>query len=236
MNTVDKIPLILLPGLLCSPDLWAHQVENLADIADITVADMTRADSMAGMAEGILAGAPPQFALAGLSMGGYVAHEIMVTAPERVSRLALLDTSARADRPGQSSRRKELIELAHKGEFKGITDRLLPLFLHPDRLDDEDLTGRVKSMAGAVGLDAFLRQQKAIAGRVDRRADLARVDCPTLVLCGRDDILTRLAAHEEMATAIAGAKLVVIEDCGHLSTMERPDAVTAAMRDWLLGD
>jgi len=225
--------LILLPGLLCDAALWRHQVENLGDTAEITVADLTRDSTMAGMAEGVLAGAPARFALAGLSMGGYVAQQIMRTAPERVERLALLDTSARADNPEQSSRRRGLIELAHKGQFKGISPRLLPSFLHPDRLNDTALTEAVMAMAERVGRDAFLRQEEAIMGRIDGREDLRRIRCPTLVLCGAQDALTPPKAHEEIVAQIPQAKLVFVPECGHLSTMERPEQVTTAMREWL---
>lgn len=225
--------LFLLPGLLCDAALWRAQAEALSDIAEITVADFTTQDSMGDMAASVLDAAPARFAVAGLSMGGYVAHEIMRRAPERVTRLALLDTSARADTDEQRSRRRGLIELANKGEFKGITPRLLPLFLHPDRLEDAPLVDGVVAMTQRVGKDAFLRQQTAILGRPDSRDQLARYECPTLVLCGRQDALTPLAVSEEMADAIPGAELAVIEDCGHLATMERPDAVSAAMRRWL---
>ena len=230
---VKKTSLVLLPGLLCDRELWRRQIESLGDVASPWVADLTLDDSMAAMARRVLAAAPPVFALAGLSMGGYCALEIMRQAPARVTRLALLDTGARADSPEQTARRRGLIELAEKGDFKGVTPRLLPLFLHPDRLKDAELTGRVTAMAHRVGKDAFLRQQKAIMGRIDSRPYLARIACPTLLLCGRQDQLTPPALLEEMAAPIPGALLEVIEDCGHLSTMERPDAVDAALRIWL---
>ena len=230
---VKKTSLVLLPGLLCDRELWRRQIESLGDVASPWVADLTLDDSMAAMARRVLAAAPPVFALAGLSMGGYCALEIMRQAPARVTRLALLDTGARADSPEQTARRRGLIELAEKGDFKGVTPRLLPLFLHPDRLKDAELTGRVTAMAHRVGKDAFLRQQKAIMGRIDSRPYLARIACPTLLLCGRQDQLTPPALHEEMASLIPGALLEVIEDCGHLSAMERPDAVDAALRIWL---
>jgi len=230
---VKKTSLVLLPGLLCDRELWHRQIESLGDVASPWVADLTLDDSMAAMARRVLAAAPPDFALAGLSMGGYCALEIMRQAPARVTRLALLDTGARADSPAQTARRRGLIELAEKGDFKGVTPRLLPLFLHPDHLKDADLAGRVTAMAHRVGKDAFLRQQKAIMGRIDSRPYLPRVACPTLLLCGRQDQLTPPALHEEMAAQIPGALLEVIEDCGHLSTMERPDAVDAALRIWL---
>jgi pimeloyl-ACP methyl ester carboxylesterase len=225
--------LFLLPGLLCDAALWRAQSEGLADVADIAVADFTTQDSMAAMAASVLDAAPARFALAGLSMGGYVAHEVMRRAPERVVRLALLDTSARADTEEQRARRRGLIELAHKGEFKGITPRLLPLFLHPDRLDDAELVAEVTAMAQRVGKDAFLRQQAAILGRPDSRPRLTKYRCPTLVLCGRQDALTPLEVSEETVAAIPGAELVVVEDCGHLATFERPAEVTAALRRWL---
>lgn len=230
----EKTHLLLLPGLLCDRRLWAPQIDGLADIAEPTVADLTRDDSFAAMARRALAEAPPRFALAGLSMGGYVAQEIMRQAPERVTRLAVLDTTARADRPEQSQRRRDLIALSARGEFHGVTPRLLPTLIHPDRLDDAALVKTIVDMADAVGRDAFLRQETAILGRVDGRADLARIAVPTLVLCGRQDLLTPLGRHEEMAALIPNARLVVVEHCGHMTTLEQPDAVNAAMRDWLL--
>jgi pimeloyl-ACP methyl ester carboxylesterase len=229
----QKTALVLLPGLLCDQVLWRAQIRALDNVAEAEVADLTRDDSLEAMARRTLEAAPPRFALAGLSMGGYCALEMMRQAPERVERLALLDTGARADTPEQTARRRGLIELAEKGEFKGVTPRLLPLLIHPDRLEDAKLVGEVTAMAARVGKDAFLRQQMAIMGRIDSRPSLARIVCPTLVLCGRQDQLTPLALHEEMASLIAGARLDVIDHCGHLSSMERPEAVTAELRQWL---
>ena len=230
----QRIPLLLVPGLLCDAALWRHQAEHLGDIADISVGETTRDETMPAMAQRVLEHAPPVFALAGLSMGGYVCLEIMRQAPERVRRLALLDTAAIADDAARRKQRQDLITLAETGKFKGVTPRLLPLLIHPDRLDDAALTGEVMEMAGRVGKAAFLMQQKAILSRTDSRPGLGAIDVPTLVLCGRQDALTPVARHAEMASAIPGARLGVIEDCGHLSTMERPEAATALMRDWLL--
>jgi pimeloyl-ACP methyl ester carboxylesterase len=229
-----KTPLLLVPGLLCTADLWAHAVAHLADIADVNVTGEQREhDSMPAIAAAILARAPERFALAGLSMGGYVALEIMRQAPERVTRLALLDTSARADTPEQSARRRGLIELAQKGRFKGVTPRLLPLLVHPDRRADRPLLERIVKMAGEVGREGFLRQQRAIMDRADSRGGLARISCPTLVLCGRDDELTPPELAEEIAAGVGGARLALLDRCGHLSPMEMPEAVTAALREWL---
>lgn len=226
-------PLALLPGLLCDGALWRAQLEGLADRAICRVADFTSQDSMAAMAESVLAMMPDRFALAGLSMGGYVAFEVMRQAPERITRLALLDTSARPDTPEQLSRRRDLIALARKGDFKGVTAQLLPLLLNSAHVADQALADEVIAMAGRVGRDAFLRQQAAIMSRPDSRPDLVRIDCPTLVLCGRQDALTPPAWHTEIAAGIARSRLVVLENCGHLAPMERPAEVTAALVDWL---
>ncbi|HEV8014755.1 MAG TPA: alpha/beta fold hydrolase [Stellaceae bacterium] len=231
---MNKPSLAFIPGLLCDAALWRGQVEDLADMAEPWVGDVTRDDSVTAMAQRVLAAAPPgPLAIAGLSMGGYVAQAIARLEPQRVQRLALLDTSARADTPEQTARRRGLIELAEKGEFQGVTPRLLPVFLHPDRLGDEPLTAAVMAMTARVGKDAFLRQQRAIIGRIDNRPNLPAINCPTLVLCGRQDQLTPLALSEEMAALIPGARLAVIEDSGHLSTMERPWEVSVALRQWL---
>jgi pimeloyl-ACP methyl ester carboxylesterase len=230
----DKQNLLLLPGLLCDAVLWHHQRKYLDELAEITVADFTNDDSMADMAEAALARAPDQFALAGLSMGGYVALEIMRRAPERVTRLALLDTSAHGEMETQTKRRRELINMSMKGKFREVTQQNLPFLIHPDRQDDKALTEAIRKMAHHVGPDAFLRQQTAIMGRADSRDYLGRIKCPTLILCGRQDLLTPVEAHEEMAAGISTARLVIIEDCGHMTTMERPQAVTAFLRDWLL--
>lgn len=232
----EKIPLALLPGLLCDAALWQPQVEALAGVAEPRVADLTRQDSIAAMAASVLAAMPERFALAGLSMGGYVALEIMAQAPERVTRLALLDTRFQTDSAEDASRRRGLIELAEKGQFKGVTPRLLPLFIHTGRLDDAALTGTVTAMAERVGKDAFVRQQRAILGRRDHSGTLVAIRVPTLVLCGRQDVLTPLADHQALAAGIADSRLVVIEDCGHLATLERPAAVNAALRRWLLAE
>jgi pimeloyl-ACP methyl ester carboxylesterase len=230
-----KIPLTLLPGLLCDEALWTPQIAAFADIAEITVADLTRDESLPLMAARVLAEAPERFALAGLSMGGYLAQEIMRQAPERVMRLALLDTSARADTPERLAIRRDLIALAHKGEFKGITPRMLPQWLHPDHLADTGLARTIMEMTQRVGRDAYLRQMQAIMERPDGREDLRRIRVPTLVLCGREDKATPLALHEEIAALVPGAVLTVIERCGHLSTLEQPEAVNAALGAWLVG-
>jgi pimeloyl-ACP methyl ester carboxylesterase len=228
--------LVLVPGLLCDAALWAHQTRYLADIAECHVATVTEADTVEDMASTVLSNAPERFALAGLSMGGYVCHAIMRQAAERVERLALLDTSARADTPEQTERRRQLIAMSEIGKFRGVTDRLLPLLVAPLRLDDDALTEEIKAMAERVGADAFYRQQNAIMGRPDSHGQMADYDLPTLIACGRQDALTPPDLHEEMVAAIPGARLAVVEECGHMSTMEQPQAMTALLRQWLLYD
>lgn len=226
-------PLVLLPGLLCDEALWRHQVESLADLAHFLIPDLSLDDSIRAMAGRVLAEAPARFALAGLSMGGYVAQEILRQAPARVTRLALLDTSFKADSDEQKSRRLALLELAKTGQFKGVTPRLLPSLVHPDRLNDDRLVATVTGMAERIGREAFFRQQTAIMGRPDGRADLARIACPTVVLCGRQDALTPLEVHREMVSLIPGATLVIVEASGHLPPLEQPHAVSAVLRYWL---
>ncbi len=228
-----RLPLILLPGLLCDAAQWRHQTQHLSDLADCRVADLTRHDSVVAMAETVLASAPERFALAGLSMGGYVALAIMRQAPQRVARLALLDTSARADTDEQRQRRFALIEMAKIGKFRGVTERLMPLLIDSSRLDDRDLTDTIKAMAENVGRDGFFRQQQAILGRRDSRDQLPAYRCKTLVMVGRSDQLTPPPLSEEMAALIPDAKLVIIENSGHLTTIEQPEAATAALRYWL---
>lgn len=230
---MNKEPLIFLPGLLCDADLWTHQIDTLKDMAEISVADLAGPDSMRAMAERVLERAPDRFQLAGLSMGGYVSFEIMRLAPERVTRLALLDTSPLADKPEQTELRKTLIKLVDDGRFDDVMPRLMPKLLHPDNLQNEPLKGRVRRMAKAIGGQNFKAQQRAIMGREDSLETLGQIRCPTLVLCGRQDALTPLDLHHLMADGISDARLVVIEDAGHLSSMEQPSAVSAVLRYWL---
>ena len=231
---MGKQNLVLVPGLLCDAAMWEHQSRYLSGTAEIKVADVTRSETMVDMAEAVLAMAPERFSLAGLSMGGYVSLEIMRRAPSRVTKLALLDTSARSDTEEQSTRRQHFIQLTEERRFSEVISTLLSLLVHPDRMKDEQLCYDIKEMNRRVGPEVFLRQQAAIIGRQDSRNDLSKMTCPTLILCGRQDALTPLEVHEEMSSGIPEARLAIIEDCGHMSTMERPQAVTALLRDWLL--
>jgi len=227
------LPVVLVAGLNCSARLYAEQVSALWRFGPVQIADHTRANSMDLIAAQILAAAPPRFALAGLSMGGYLALTIVRLAPERVQKLALLDSSARPETPEQTERRKPQIALAENGRFAEVTALQFPWFVHRSRQGDEALRARVRLMAEETGAEVFLRQQQAIMTRPDARPLLARIKCPTLVLVGDGDELTPPALAQEIAAGVAGSRLVVVAECGHLSTMERPEAVNRALVEWM---
>jgi pimeloyl-ACP methyl ester carboxylesterase len=227
------LPLVLVPGLLCSARLYAPQVAALWPFGQVAIADHRRDDDIAVLAAHILAQAPPRFALAGLSFGGYIAFEMLRQAQERIERLALLDTSARPDTAEQTQTRKMQISMVQAGRFGEIPDMAIPRYLHTKRQNDESMTGLVRQMAAETGPDAFVRQLHAIMSRPDSRPLLGSIKCPTLVLVGDGDLATPPDLAKEIAGGIAGARLAIVPDCGHLSTIERPDAVNAALADWL---
>lgn len=231
---MPKMPLLLLSGLLCDERLWRDQIADLADLADPVVADLTCDDDFEAMARRALARMPERFALAALSMGGYAAFAIFRIAPERVTRLALFDTSARPDTHEQARRRRGLMALARGGHFRGVTPRLLPSLLHPDKLGDAALVEAVMAMAERVGREAFIRQQAAILRRPDSRPQLGRIRVPTLVAAGEADQLTPRDRIEEIAAGIPGAVLHIIPGSGHLPTMEQPALTSALLAQWIL--
>lgn len=229
----ESLPIVLVPGLNCSARLYAEQIPALWRFGPVMVADQRRDNSIAAIARRILAAAPPRFALAGLSMGGYIAFEIVRRAPQRVAKLALLDTGARPETAEQTEGRQRRIELTKAGRFAEAVDIHFPLLVHRDRHGDEALKRLVQAMAEETGPEAFLRQQQAIIGRPDSRPGLSAHACPTLVLVGDGDQLTPPALAQEIAAGIPGARLVVIPECGHLSTLERPQAVTEELVGWM---
>ncbi|MDP2408796.1 MAG: alpha/beta fold hydrolase [Pseudolabrys sp.] len=229
----QSLPLLLVPGLLCSARLYLPQIVALWPRGPVAVADHRRDDTVEAIAARILADAPPRFALAGLSMGGYIALNIFKLAPDRVAKLALLDTSARPDLPEQKAGREKFIAMAEAGKLMDVVETLTPKFLHRSRHGDAALKRVVRDMAADTGTEAFVRQQKAIMSRPDSRPLLATITCPTLVLVGEGDELTPPDLSREIAAGIAGSRLVTVPDCGHLSTIEQPEAVNAALNDWL---
>lgn len=229
----DTLPqLILLPGLLNDAELWRDQVSGLADVARCQVADLTRGGSLRELAEQVLADAEPGFALAGFSMGGYVAQEIARIAPQRIQRLALIDTAIRADTPERAAQRRAVNTAAsHAGAFLGVADRLMASYVDPTRLSDKDLTGRIQAMTQRLGREVFLRQNGL--PREDGAAALRALRCPVVIICGEHDAITPLAGQHEMAHAIGCSHMVIIPDAGHMTPMEAPEAVNAALRRWL---
>lgn len=231
-----SVPVLLVPGLTCSARLYALQIPVLWTYGPVLVADHRQDDTIDAVARRILDNAPPRFALAGLSMGGYIAFAIMRLAPERIVRLALLDTSARADTPDQTAARKAQIAMTQAGRFSEIPELSMPRYVHPNRQNDISVTATVRRMAEETGPEAFIRQLKAIMSRPDSRPMLSAIGCPTLVLVGDADAATPPDMAREIAAGIAGAELVVVPDCAHLSTLERPEAVNEALVNWLKGE
>jgi len=166
-------------------------------------------------------------------MGGYVAFEVFRQASERVERIAFLDTSSRPDNAKMRVRRQDLINLAKRGNFKGVSPQLIPLFIHPDRAEDTVLTGIITAMALDIGADGFVRQQMAISARVDSAPTLAQIDCPALVVVGEHDILTPPELAEEITAGIKGATLEYIAGAAHLPTLEEPAATNEVLKAWL---
>jgi pimeloyl-ACP methyl ester carboxylesterase len=230
---MQGLPILLVPGLNCSARLYAPQIPDLWRFGPVTVVKHTLDDTIAAIATRILENAPPRFALAGLSMGGYIALQIVRQAADRVAKLALLDTGPRADTGEATAKRRTNIALAESGRFDDVIGPQFPLYVHPSRADDAALKADYLAMCRDTGPQAYVRQQNAIMNRADQRALLPSIRCRTLVLVGEQDEATPPALSEEMAGAIPGAALVKVADCGHLSTLERPDAVTKAMVAWM---
>lgn len=229
----ESLPLILVPGLTCTARLYASQVVALWRYGPVTVADHRRDSDIKAIAARILKDAPPRFALAGLSFGGYIAFELMRQASARIVKLALLDTSARPDTPEQTAGRKTQIAMAQTGRYGEIADLAIPRYLHRDRQSDPAMTGIVRQMIDETGAEAFVRQLQAIMSRPDSRPLLTSIRCPTLVLVGDGDLATPPELNKEIADGIPGARFVVVPECGHLSTIERPEAVNTALAAWL---
>src|SRR5882757_3382254 len=238
---MTKTPLLLVPGLLCSPRLYGPQIATLKDVAEVVVPDWRKAplsifDTWDKTARWVLDQMPAgQFALAGLSLGGMIAVEIMQIAADRVTRLALLDTGMRSQSEAERAIRRARIRLANEGHFERVLGMQMARFIPAYMLPDKKLVDAVMAMCGEIGVEIYKRQEELAAIRADRRPDLPKIKCPTIVVCGRDDAATPLFLAEEMAAAITGSELIVIEGCGHLITMEKPEETNAILRKWLSG-
>ena len=227
-----------LPGLLCDGAVWEQQAQGISDLALSTCVEWDLEDSLPAMAETVLRGAPERFSVAGHSMGGRVALEVYRVAPQRVARIALLDTGFQA-RPRDASGEEEergrlvLLSLARSDGMRAMARQWLPPMIHPARLADAALVDGIVDMFARKTPQIFERQIRALLARPDAADVLEQIRCPALLLTGQEDLWSPPARHAEMAARIPGNKLVVVPDCGHMSTLERPDAVTDALRAWL---
>lgn len=227
-----SLPLLLLPGLLNDADLWQAQIDALSDVAACQVADLTAHDDLDALVDAVLAAAPPRFALAGFSLGGWVAQHILRRAAQRVDRLALIGTSYLADTPERAaSRAKQQALVSVAGNFHGFGNSMMRRYVDASRLDDAQLLASVRGMTTRLGPAVFLRQNGL--PRYDGRDVLDGYAAPALVLCGANDGITPVARSREMAAMMPASTLVELAGCGHLAPLEQPAAVSAAMRDWL---
>jgi pimeloyl-ACP methyl ester carboxylesterase len=208
----------------------------LGEAADIVIPNFRYARSIPAMAQQVLNFAPERFSVAGHSMGGRVALEIFRMAPERVERLALLDTGIHPRAPGEEAKRQELIDLARSEGMDALAARWLPPMLHPGRRQSGIVLETLTAMVKRSTPETFENQQRALLDRPDAREALMLVRCPALVLCGRQDEWSPVAQHEKIAALIPHARFVVVEDSGHMTPIEQPEAVTGALREWLSGN
>ncbi|SCB25104.1 alpha/beta fold hydrolase [Rhizobium hainanense] len=229
---MPKPAIVFLPGLLCDARIWRDQADEIADLADPFIADLTLDESVDAIAVRVLSSAPDRFVLAGISMGGYVAFEIMRQAPERVLGLALFDTSAAPDTPARAARRRAGMDSLKVGRFAGVTRKLLPELVHERHLDGPVAT-ELQAMAARVGGEAFLRQQQAILDRPDSRLLLPLISVPTLVAVGDRDVLTPPADSLDIHIGIRTSQFVLIRDCGHLPAIEQPQETTELLKGLL---
>lgn len=232
--------LLLLPGLACDAEVWKHQARALREITGVQVADYGASDSIQEMARVAIERAPERFALAGHSMGGRVALEVFRSAPDRILGLALLDTAYKPLQPGEAGEREKAeragyVKIAQTQGMRAMARTWLQKMVHPSRLTDEPLIESIVEMLARKSPEIFAGQIKALLARPDATPLLAAARCPTLVLCGREDAWSVLDVHRDMAARMPNARLAVIENCGHMATMERPEAVTAALVEWFSG-
>jgi pimeloyl-ACP methyl ester carboxylesterase len=226
-----SMPVILLPALASTPQMYAEQIPALWQFGPVTIADHRRHDTMSEIARSILEQAPPRFALAGLSMGGYLSFEILRQAPERVTKLALISTTARPDTAEQTKNRNDQMSITQQGGYSKLIRTTMPALLHHS--DDETRRNRLFRMADEVGPGAYIRQQRAIMSRQDSRPLLESIRCPTLVISGSSDKQTPPDRLQEIATGIKGSRYIEIPECGHAATIDQPELVTQALVEWM---
>ena len=224
--------LVLVPGLLNDADLWRDQISALAPIATPVVADITQGSSLPELVDAVLKVGGDRFALAGFSLGGIVAQQVMQAAPERVSHLALLSTTMLPDTPDRAAKRDRLIALARSpARFHGFGEGILNSYLAPQNARNPQMAERVRAMTARLGPEVFIRQ--SLLPRPDTRGLLRQITCPTLVMCGALDQITPPKIHRQMAIEMPKSVLKILPDAGHLTPIEAPDAVADALATWL---
>lgn len=221
---------VLVPGFMCDAGLWDDMAGPLASLGSLHHADLSHDHTLADMAERLLRDGPQSFLLVGFSMGGYVARRAAIARPERVAGLVLVNTSARGETAERQTRKADMVAMARRSPFRGLTRSALKAALHPERRDDAVLLDRIETMALRLGKDTFLRQL-ALA-RPDEHDRLGRIACPTLVIASRHDQLRSLVAAEELANGIADAEYRILEGSGHMSPYEQPSELAALIVDW----
>ena len=227
----SKPDIILLPGTMCNERLWADVAPRLSPVARIHYGDLSKDGTLADMAARVLAAAPEKFHLVGFSMGGYVAREIVLTVPSRILSLILANTSAVGVTAEEMVKRTSMAKLLENRPFRGLTRANLERSVHPMRATDTALLDRIQAMALDLGGEVFARQLSL--PRDDGRESLARIECPTLVVAAQDDRLRTLDESRTLADGIPGARLEIIEECGHMTPFERPDVLAQLLIDWI---
>lgn len=228
-----KDPLVLLPGMMCDARLFGPQIDAFSADRVIMTAPINNHDNVAALANDILNNAPPRFALGGLSMGGIVAMEVIRQAPDRVTRLALLDTNPKAETPAIAQNREPQMAKVLQGDLRSVMRNEMK----PNYLTDGPRMGQIldlcMAMAETLGPEVFIKQSRALQSRPDQQDTLRKVNVPTLILCGEDDTLCPIHRHELMRDLIPGATLIVVKNAGHIPTLEQPHLTNEAFAKWL---
>lgn len=229
----DRMNIALVPSQLCTELVWEKQLPILSSFGTPRVFAQRDHDTIGAMAQSVLDAMPPHFALVAHGMGAFVAFEMLRRAPERISRLVLMSALAPADTPKQTVRREGYLRLVEQGKFDGIIEERIPMLVHPARTSDVGITATLRRMAKDTGPEIFQRQQRAIMSRADSRPSLSAISCPTLLVFGREDGITTIDHQHEMRDGIAGARLEILENCGHMMPIEKPDEVNALLSAFL---
>ncbi|MEO6015348.1 MAG: alpha/beta hydrolase [Devosia sp.] len=225
-------PFLLIPGLNCDARVYSHATQVLWPFGPVTIANHQTGNSVGAMAEAILTVAPERFALGGFSMGGYVAFEILRQAPQRVLKLALIDTTARPDAAEATENRRRNSALVQGGKFSAVIEQSFPTSFHPDHVMDADFYSIHRAMSASNGPEIYVQHQQAIMARPDSRPDLARITIPTQIIVGEGDQVTPPEMAKEMHEGVSGSRLAIIPRAGHMSLIEQPDLVNAALKEW----